>query len=155
MQMNNAESPRTSADRQTEDLPVFAFAHSEIETPTGSKRFQRALEALGRAYARAADMLDAKLARGNLDMEALVMLGDNYARISMRRRLIKTVLESEPAILAYANSDCRYPEQIHSLAEAASELAGDPKGLPSALGLLAYIDQELGWSEIADGAAVA
>jgi len=50
--------------------------------------------------------------------------------------------------MAYACADFGEPEQIRALAETAAELAGEPGSLFPALGLLNYIDQELGWAAI-------
>jgi hypothetical protein len=61
---------------------------------------------------------------------------------------VQTYLEAEPAVMAYACADFGAPEQIQSLAEIAAELAGESKSLFSALGLLDYIDHELGWAAV-------
>ena len=108
--------------------------------------FQHALRALSTAYARAATLLDDALEQSDTDFSQLAALGANYAWVSDRRRLVNTFLESEPAILAYAYSDCSRPDQIRALAETAAELANQRDTLTSALGLLNYIDLELGWA---------
>jgi len=114
---------------------------------TNALGFQRALQALGAAYARVAALLDDALERSDSGLTQLAALGANYAWISERRRLVKTFLESEPAIIAYAHCDCPRPDQIRSLAETAAELASGNDTLTSALGLLNYIDLELGWAD--------
>jgi hypothetical protein len=114
---------------------------------TDALGFQHALQALGTAYSRVATLLDDAIERSDTGLSQLAALGANYAWISERRRLVKTFLEAEPAVLAYAYCDCPAPEQIRSLAETATELARDDGTLTSALGLLNYIDLELGWAE--------
>jgi hypothetical protein len=51
-------------------------------------------------------------------------------------------------VMAYACADFGQPEQIRSLAEAAADLAAERQSLFSAIGLLNYIDQELGWAAV-------
>jgi hypothetical protein len=110
--------------------------------------FKYALEALGAAYAKAGNALSDRLQSAGSDVGALSALAASYAWISDRRRLVQTYLEAEPAIMAYACADFGAPEQIRSLAETAAELASEDESLFSALGVLSYIDHELGWAEI-------
>ncbi len=110
--------------------------------------FRRALQALSAAYARVGNALSDRMQHADIDRDALTSLGASYGWIVDRRRLVQTYLEAEPAVMAYACADFGEPEQIRSLAETAAELAGEPASLFSALGLLNYIDQELGWAAI-------
>jgi hypothetical protein len=110
--------------------------------------FRRALQALGAAYARAGNALRDRMQHAHSDLAELSALGASYGWISDRRRLVQTYLEAEPAVMAYACADFGEPEQIRSLAETAAELAGEDQSLFSALGLLNYIDHELGWAAI-------
>jgi hypothetical protein len=50
--------------------------------------------------------------------------------------------------MAYACADFGAPDQIRALAECAAELAGESQSLFAAIGLLSYIDHELGWAAI-------
>jgi hypothetical protein len=108
--------------------------------------FRRALQALSAAYARVGNALSDRMQHASSDLAALTDLGASYGWISDRRRLVQTYLEAEPAVMAYACADFGEPEQIRSLAEIAGELAGESQSLFSALGLLSYIDEELGWA---------
>ncbi|HVZ02694.1 MAG TPA: hypothetical protein VHA35_24515 [Dongiaceae bacterium] len=145
MQINKLETTHHAIGKRGNGKhPVVARANGRGADALG---FQRALQALGTAYTRVATKLDDALERSDVDLSQLAALGANYAWISERRRLVKTFLDSEPAILAYAHCDCRCPDQIRSLAETATELASESDTLTSALGLLNYIDLELGWAE--------
>jgi len=110
--------------------------------------FRRALQALNAAYAKVGNALSDRMQHGGSDLGELSTLGASYGWISDRRRLVQTYLEAEPAIMAYACADFGEPEQIRSLADAASELASEDQSLFSALGLLNYIDHELGWAAV-------
>jgi hypothetical protein len=107
--------------------------------------FRHALQALSVAYAKAGNALSDRMQHANSDVGAL---GANYAWISDRHRLVQTYLEAEPAVMVYACADFGAPEQIRSLAETAAELAGEFESLFAALGVLSYIDHELGWAEV-------
>jgi len=108
--------------------------------------FRRALQALSAAYARVGNALADRMQHANSELSELSALGASYGWISDRRRLVQTYLEAEPAVMAYACADFGQPDEIRSLAETAGELAGEAKSLFSALGLLSYIDHELGWA---------
>jgi hypothetical protein len=110
--------------------------------------FRRALQALSAAYARVGNALSDRIQHASPDPSELSALGASYGWITDRRRLVQTYLEAEPAVMAYACADFGQPEQIRSLAETASELAGERGALFSALGLLTYIDHELGWAAV-------
>ena len=110
--------------------------------------FRRALLALSAAYTKVGNALSDRLQHTNPDLAELSQLGASYGWISDRRRLVQTYLEAEPAVMAYACADFGQPDQIRSLAEAASELAGETRSLFSALALLNYIDHELGWAAV-------
>jgi hypothetical protein len=146
MQMNNIATRQSVTKRSNGKHHPIVLGRG-IGRRTDAVGFQRALEALGAAYAQVASMLDQAIESTDSGLGQLAALGANYAWISERRQLVKTFLESEPAILAYAHIDCPAPDQIQSLAETATELAGKHETLPSALGLLNYIDLELGWAD--------
>ncbi len=110
--------------------------------------FRRALQALSAAYARVGNALSDRLQHAAADLGEVSTLGASYGWVVDRRRLVQTYLEAEPAVMAYACADFGEPDQIRSLAEAASELAGEGQSLFSALGLLNYIDHELGWAAV-------
>ena len=110
--------------------------------------FRRALQALGAAYAKVGNALSDRLQHANSDLGEVTTIGSSYSWIVDRRRLVQTYLEAEPAVMAYACADFGEPDQIRSLAEAAADLASDSKSLFSALGLLSYIDHELGWAAV-------
>jgi hypothetical protein len=110
---------------------------------------RRALQALGAAYAKVGNALSDRLQHTQDDVAEATRLSASYGWIADRRRLVQTYLEAEPAIMAYVCVDLGQPEQIRSLAEAAAELAGESQSLFSALGLLNYIDHELGWTTMA------
>jgi hypothetical protein len=145
MQLNKVETPRHAVTKRANGRHPVVLGHTAARD-SGALGFQRALQALATAYGRVAAILDEKIEHADTSLAQLAALGTNYAWISDRRRLVKTFLESEPAILAYAHCDCRSPDQIRSLAETATELAGNSEKLSSALGLLNYIDIELGWA---------
>ena len=110
--------------------------------------FRRALQALSTAYAKVGNALSDRLQHARSDLDEVTTLGASYGWIVDRRRLVQTYLEAEPAVMAYACADFGEPDQIRSLAEAAADLAGENQSLFSALGLLSYIDHELGWAAI-------
>jgi hypothetical protein len=110
--------------------------------------FRRALQALSAAYAKAGNALCDRLQHAGTNLSELSALGASYGWISDRRRLVQTYLEAEPAVMAYACADFGEPEQIRSLAETATELASEVDSLSSAIGLLNYIDRELGWAAV-------
>jgi hypothetical protein len=110
--------------------------------------FRRALQALSTAYAKVGNALSDRLQHAQSDLDEVTTLGASYGWIIDRRRLVQTYLEAEPAVMAYACADFGEPDQIRSLAEAAADLAGENQSLFSALGLLSYIDHELGWAAI-------
>jgi hypothetical protein len=110
--------------------------------------FRRALQALSAAYARAGNALSDRLQHANTELDEVTALGASYGWVVDRRRLVQTYLEAEPAVMAYACADFGAPDQIRSLAEAAADLAGENQSLFSALGLLSYIDHELGWAAV-------
>lgn len=145
MQINKLETTHAAISKRTGGRHPIVVRSARRNTD--AMNFQRALKALETAYARVAAMLDDALEQSETGLSQLAALGANYAWISERRRLVKTFLESEPAILAYAHCDCPRPDQIRSLAETAAELASDSDTLVSALGLLNYIDLELSWAD--------
>ncbi|HVT52648.1 MAG TPA: hypothetical protein VHE77_13810 [Dongiaceae bacterium] len=145
MHINKVETTRHPIGKRSNGKHPIVVRSSGRSSDT--RVFQHALKALSTAYARVAMMLDDALERSDTGLSQLAALGANYAWVSDRRRLVNTFLESEPAILAYAYSDCRRPDQIRSLAETAAELARERNTLTSALGLLNYIDLELGWAD--------
>jgi len=144
MQIDKLETRHGINKRSNGRHPAFARVPGRKADVAG---FQRALQALGTAYARVAALLDGALERSDASLAQLSALGANYTWISERRCLVKTFLDSDPVVIAYAHSDCPRPDQIRSLAETATELASEDGTLTAALGLLNYIDLELGWAE--------
>ena len=124
--------------------PIGISARHMSET----QGFRRALQALSAAYARVGNALSDRLQTASSELSELTALGASYAWITDRRRLVQTYLEAEPAVMAYACADFGQPEEIRSLAETAAELASEAQSLLPALGLLNYIDHELGWAAV-------
>jgi hypothetical protein len=145
MQMLRTET-QDQAEKRVESK-VSPIGISVRQTPE-ALGFRRALQALSAAYAKAGNALSDRLQHAHSDLSEITTLGANYGWIADRRRLVQTYLEAEPAVMAYACADFGTPEQIQSLAETAAELAGESKSLFAALGLLNYIDHELGWAAI-------
>jgi len=144
MQMFRTETDGTTETVESRLSPLgFSVRHV-----TEAQGFRRALQALSAAYARAGNALCDRLQHADADVADVAKLGASYGWVSDRRRLVQTYLEAEPAIMAYACADFGQPDQIRSLAEAAAEMAGESQSLFSALGLLSYIDHELGWAAV-------
>jgi hypothetical protein len=137
---NKAEKPV-----QSSGLSPIGFSARHMPEAQG---FRRALLALSAAYAKVGNAVCDRLQHSSTDLSELSSLGASYGWISDRRRLVQTYLEAEPAVMAYACADFGKPDEIRSLAEAAADLAGESKSLFSAIGLLNYIDQELGWAAV-------
>ena len=145
MQISRTET-REKAEKTVElKLSPIGFSVRHGQEAQG---FRRALQALSVAYAKVGNALSDRLQHAGTDIDELTALGANYGWIVDRRRLVQTYLEAEPAVMAYACADFGEPDQIRSLAEAAADLAGESQSLFSALGLLNYIDHELGWAAI-------
>ncbi|HVM85132.1 MAG TPA: hypothetical protein VMW18_14675 [Candidatus Binatia bacterium] len=135
-------------------LRIETAESREAETQTHILRFpahdeptpglKRALQALGIAYEKVAHALDLRLAAANSEDDVLAQLSNNCSWISDRRRLVQSFLDCELAAAAYV--EMRDPDQIHALAEAAGAFAEESHQLFSALGLLSYIEHELGWT---------
>jgi len=138
-QHGEAEQPVRS------NVSPIGFSARHISEAQG---FRRALQALSGAYAKVGNALCDRLQHSETDLEGLSTLGASFGWISDRRRLVQTYLEAEPAVMAYACADFGEPEQIRSLAETAADLADERKSLFSAIGLLNYIDHELGWAAV-------
>ncbi|HVO03850.1 MAG TPA: hypothetical protein VMT54_16735 [Candidatus Cybelea sp.] len=113
-------------------------------------RFQQALRALDAAYSIVGAALYNRIQRPAVDVHEISALGASYGWISERRSLVQSFLDAEPAVLAYAGVDFDEPEHIRSLAETAAELASEHHSLISAIALLSYIDQELGWTAVTE-----
>jgi hypothetical protein len=146
MQMLKFDTIDGEAERPIESRlsPIGVPVRSTPE----AQGFRRALQALSAAYARVGNALSDRMQHSIPDQSELSALGASYGWVSDRRRLVQTYLEAEPAVMAYACADFGQPEQIRSLAETASELASEREALFSALGVLSYIDHELGWAAI-------
>jgi hypothetical protein len=146
MQMFKFDAIEGEAERPIESrLSPIGFPARGTPQAQG---FRRALQALSAAYARVGNALSDRMQHADSDLSELSALGAKYGWITDRRRLVQTYLEAEPAVMAYACADFGQPEQICSLAETASELACERRTLFSALGVLSYIDQELGWAAV-------
>jgi hypothetical protein len=109
---------------------------------------RHALQALSAAYTRVGHALSDRMQNADFELSELSSLGASYGWISDRHRLVQTYLAAEPAVMAYACADFGQPDEIRSLAETAAELAAETGSLFSALGLLSYIDHELGWAAV-------
>ncbi|GAB2176340.1 hypothetical protein [Dongia sp. agr-C8] len=144
MQMFRTVTGETTEKAESRLSPIGISVRHVAET----QGFRRALQALSAAYARAGNALSDRLQHANSDLGEVATLGASYGWIADRRRLVQTYLEAEPAVMAYACADFGEPDQIRSLAEAAADLAGESQSLFSALGLLTYIDHELGWAAV-------
>ena len=145
MQMLRTQTQETTEKTVESRLSPIGISVRHMPEAQG---FRRALQALSAAYARVGNALSDRMQHASSDLSALTSLGASYGWISDRRRLVQTYLEAEPAVMAYACADFGEPEQIRSLAEIAGELAGENQSLFSALGLLSYIDEELGWAAV-------
>jgi hypothetical protein len=147
MQTIRADSiSRDRASKRPHAAPVLRLVISDESRGRQVAGLKPALQALGAAYDRVAGILRNRMQHASADIDQISELGVRFTWVSERRRLVQTYLESGPEVIAYAYADCRHPEQIQSLAETASELASKSRSLTSALGLLNYIDDELGWS---------
>jgi len=131
----------TAESREAEPQILRFPAHSE---PV-ALGLRPALEALGVAYAKVAHALNLRLEVANCDAEELSQLSNSCSWISDRQRLVQSFLDCELAAAA-AYVEMRNPDQIHALAEAAGAFAEENRQLFSALGLLSYIEHELGWA---------
>jgi hypothetical protein len=146
MQMFRIDAVDGEADKPIESrLSPIGFSARGTPQVQG---FRRALQALSAAYARVGNVLSDRMQQAESDLSELSALGAKYGWITDRRRLVQTYLEADPAVMAYACADFGQPEQIRSLAETAAELAAERGALSSALGLLSYIDHELGWAAV-------
>jgi len=114
---------------------------------SGTQGLRRALEALGVAYAKVGQALKLRLRVADCEAEELSQLSNSCGWISDRERLVQSFLDCELAAAA-AYVDMRNPDQIHALAEAAGAFAEESRQLFSALGLLSYIEHELGWAAV-------
>jgi hypothetical protein len=145
MQMLRTDTRDSTEERSESKVSPIGISVRHTPEAIG---FRRALQALSAAYARAGNALSDRLQHAGSDLSELTRLGASYGWVSDRRRLVQTYLEAEPAVMAYACADFGEPQQIQSLAETAAELASESQSLFSALGLLSYIDHELGWAAI-------
>src|SRR3954468_23784877 len=144
MQMLRTE-PQDNAEKVESKVSPIGIS---LRHPPEAMGFRRDLQALSAAYARAGNALSDRLQHAQSYLTERTTLGASYGWIADRRRLVQTYLEAEPAVMAYACADFGDADQIRSLAETAAEMAGESRSLASALGLLTYIDHELGWAAI-------
>jgi hypothetical protein len=145
MQMIRTEARDKAEERVESKVSPIGISVRHAPAAMG---FRRALQALSAAYAKAGNALSDRLQHAGADHAARTSLDASYGWIADRRRLVQTYLEADPAVMAYACAGFGKPEQIQSLAETAAELAGESQSLLSALGLLDYIDHELGWAAV-------
>jgi hypothetical protein len=138
----------TTSETETKVESRLSPIGISVRNMAEAQGFRRALQALSAAYARAGNALSDRLQHAQSDLDEVTTLGASYGWIADRRRLVQTYLEAEPAVMAYACADFGQPDQIRSLAEAAADLASESQSLFSALGLLSYIDHELGWAAV-------
>jgi hypothetical protein len=104
------------------------------------------LEALGKIYGRVARQLRKRIDGCGADVREIGRLGQRYAWISDRYRMVNTMLHSEPMILAYVCPEGAYSSQLGSLIESAEEVSRRSATLETALAVLEYLDHELGWA---------
>lgn len=112
----------------------------------------KALEALNTAYKRVARVLNEEMDRSKSGVDEISTLGGQLRWVSERQKLVKTALRAGPGMVAYVCEDCQEVTQLRSLAETAAKLASQSRSYPTTLNLLNYIDQELGWTPLAQSA---
>jgi hypothetical protein len=104
------------------------------------------LEALENVYGRVGRHLRKRIDECGTDVREIGRLGQRYAWISDRYRMVNTMLHSEPMIRDYVCAEGAYAAQLDSLIASAEELSRRPADLETTLAFLEYIDHELGWA---------
>lgn len=142
MQQGNAIRRKVEALRRSQETRASTRPDDDFTTAI------KALEALNTAYKRVARALNDEIDRASADLAEISALGGRLRWVSERQKLVRTALQAGPGLVAYVCGDCREVPQIRSLAEMAAKLANDVTAYPTALNLLSYIDQELGWTPL-------
>jgi hypothetical protein len=104
------------------------------------------LEELESIYERVGRQLRNRIDACGDDVREIARLGEYYAWISDRYRMVKTMLHSEPMIRAYVCAEGAGSSQLSSVINSAQEVSRRPARLAVALAVLEYIDHELGWA---------
>jgi hypothetical protein len=104
------------------------------------------LAALENVYSRVARQLRKRIDECGTDVREIGRLGQRYAWISDRYRMVNTMLHSEPMIRDYVCAEGAYAAQLGSLIASAEEVSRRPAALETTLAFLEYIDHELGWA---------
>lgn len=138
--------------RHMQALKTSRVARATLRQDDEFGAAMKALEALNTAYKRLTRVLNAEIDRSKSGVDEISALGGQLRWVTERQSLVKTALRAGPSMVAYVCEDCQEVTQLRSLAEMAAELAGESSSYPTTLNLLSYIDQELGWTPLAQTA---
>lgn len=138
--------------RKVQDLKTSRTTRPTLRQEDEFGAAMKALEALNTAYKRVARVLNEEMDRSKSGVDEISALGGQLRWVSERQKLVKTALRAGPGMVAYVCEDCQEVKQLRSLAETAAKLAAESRSYPTTLNLLNYIDQELGWTPLAQSA---